>query len=56
MKRCMWGSCDIYSVEYICTHNDIEVTTTNITTVKLSNKNPQEKVIISESNHLNNSI
>jgi len=52
----MCGSFDIYSVEYKCTHIDIEVTTTNITTVNVSNKKPHEKVISSESNHLKNSI
>jgi len=31
------------------------VTTTSIVTVKLSNKNPQEKEINSELNHLKNS-
>jgi membrane-bound inhibitor of C-type lysozyme len=38
------GSCDIYSVEYKCTNVDIEVTTINITVVKLSNKNPHFKL------------
>jgi len=52
----MCGSFAIYSVEYICTHVEIEVTTTNITTVKVSNINPQEKETNSESNQLNNSI
>ena len=52
----MCGSCAIYSVEYKCTHIEIDVTTTSITTVNVSNKKPQENVINSESNHLNNSI
>ncbi len=36
-----WGSCDIYSIEYKCTNEETKVTTIHITTVKLSNKNPQ---------------
>jgi hypothetical protein len=51
----MCGSFDMYSMEYIWTHIEIDVTTTNITTVNVSNKKPQEKDNNSESNHLKNS-
>jgi len=34
----------------------MDVTTTSITTVNVSNKNPQENDTKSESNHLKNSI
>lgn len=56
IKRWMCGSCDIYSVEYKWTHIEIDVTTTNITTVKLSKRKPHEKVNKSDSNQLNVSI
>lgn len=52
----MCGSADIYSNEYICTQVEIDVTTTNITTVNVSNWNPQLKDNISTSNQRNNSI
>jgi len=43
------GSCDIYSVEYKCTSNETKVTTQHITTVKVSNINPQSILNNSES-------
>jgi hypothetical protein len=39
----------MYSVEYKWTSVEIKVTTTSITTVKLSNKNPQGTLKSSES-------
>jgi len=56
IKRCICGSSDIYSIEYKCTHKEIVVTTNNIVTVKESNKKPQLKNIISESNQGQSSI
>jgi len=44
----------MYSHEYKCTSIDTEVITINITTVKLSNKNPQSKVKSSLENQLHN--
>ena len=41
INRLKCGSKDIYSVEYKCTSVEIDVTTINITLVKVSNKKPQ---------------
>lgn len=38
MNRWIWGSSDIYSKEYICTHVETLDTTISIIAVKLSNK------------------
>ena len=41
LKRGKCGSSAIYTVEYTWTQNEIEVTTINMTQVKVSNKKPQ---------------
>src|SRR6185312_3027573 len=51
INRGKCGSCDIYSIEYRCTNVEIEQTTTNITTVKESNKKPNDTLNSSEFTH-----
>ena len=41
MKRGKCGSSPIYTVEYRWTQNEIDVTTINITHVKVSKRKPQ---------------
>jgi len=52
----MCGSSDIYSVEYKCTKNDINVTTTNIIAVKLSKQKDQLIFNVSTDSHENRII
>jgi hypothetical protein len=49
IKRAKCGSCPIYSVEYKCTNLEMDVTTTNITTVSVSNIKPQATTKSSDS-------
>jgi len=47
MKRDKCGSSFIYSVEYKCTKEEIDVITTNMTQVKVSKRKPHSKMKLS---------
>ena len=53
MKRGMCGSWDIYSQEYKCTKEEIDVTTINIIAVSGSNRKPQSTTNNSDENQRN---